>query len=213
MVRFLDTGYETWTTYQKINNKTLKDKSIVVPTVFGVGINDADYVTQPWNGGQRTICPFMRCWRNLLLRCYTDRDPTYADCSVCDEWLTFSKFKAWMEVQDWEEKELDKDLLFKGNRVYSPDTCLFVTHEVNCFILENTGVKTELPLGVHYNKVNRLYVAQMNSGSTIGRYIGSSRSVEEAAQMWLAAKKKRAEYLADKETCPRTAEALLKRYA
>lgn len=112
--------------------------------VCGVGINDADYVFQKWetiivNGKrkQKLIweCDFYRTWKSMLARCYSiktqERQPTYKGCSVSDEWLTFSVFKNWMEKQDWEDKQLDKDLLFEGNKVYSSETCVFVTRMVS----------------------------------------------------------------------------------
>lgn len=213
LVRF-PTGYETWTTYQKINKKTLKDKSVVKPTVYGVGINDADYVTQPYGpDGKRTICPFYRCWKNLLLRCYTDRDPTYHDCTVSEEWFYFSTFKSWMEIQDWKGKELDKDLLVKGNRIYSPETCLFVTHEVNCFILHEDAPRGPWPLGVHYNQPIEKFVAAIGVGNGKRKHLGCFETPEEASDFYLATKKQMALDLADRQTCERTSEALRKRFA
>ena len=114
--------------------KMVKPKRLV----YGVGINDADYVVQKWetigyvNGKQKQkliwICPYYSAWKSMLKRCYSskyqDKRPTYKGCSVSDEWLTFSVFKVWMEKQDWEGKQLDKDLLFEGNKIYSADTCV-----------------------------------------------------------------------------------------
>jgi len=99
--------------------------------VYGVGINDADYVTQKWetisyvNGKQKQNlvweCHYYRTWCGMLMRCYSakhqERNPTYKGCSVSEEWLRFSNFKSWMERQDFEGMQLDKDLLFEGNKV------------------------------------------------------------------------------------------------
>lgn len=91
--------------------------------VCGVGINDATYSVYRYKGSagsQKRIwaCPFYRTWGTMLGRCYSDKfheqNPTYVGCTVCDEWLTFSKFKAWMETQDWKDKQLDKDILVPG---------------------------------------------------------------------------------------------------
>ena len=115
--------------------------------VCGVGINDADYkvelkrVVGRVNGKPIReidwICPFYYKWRNMLVRGYSrklkDRHKTYEECYVCEEWLRFSNFKAWMEQQDWEGKQLDKDLLVIGNKLYSPSTCCFVSRQVNSF--------------------------------------------------------------------------------
>ena len=107
--------------------------------VCGVGINDADYAVQKletvgYADGKRKqrlvwVCPYYQTWIDMLKRCYSDklqeRQPTYKGCSVSEEWLTFSAFKVWMEKQDFERKQLDKDLLFEGNKVYSAETCVF----------------------------------------------------------------------------------------
>ena len=120
--------------------------------IFGVGINDSDYVTQSISG----TCPFYITWRGMIQRCFSakwlNKYPSYRDTTVCDEWLTFSNFKAWMETQDWEGKSLDKDLLGDGN-LYSPETCYFISQKLNCFI---NGYSTRgskgLPKGVYKSK-------------------------------------------------------------
>lgn len=103
--------------------------------VFGVGTNDADYLTNPTINGKQTKCSIYRTWQSMLMRCYSDKfqakHPTYTGCSVCDEWLTFSSFRRWMIAQNWQGKQLDKDIRVNGNKVYSPETCCFVTHADN----------------------------------------------------------------------------------
>ena len=104
--------------------------------VYGVGINDAEYVVVKREevgnvDGKRkrkTVwrCPFYKTWSSMLRRCYStkyqERCPTYMGCSVSEEWHTFSVFRNWMESQDWQDTQLDKDLLVEGNKVYSPET-------------------------------------------------------------------------------------------
>lgn len=103
--------------------------------VYGVGVNDADYMLKPTVNGRRECCPFYQKWKSMLERCYSDKNfkkyPSYIGCTVCYEWLIFSKFKSWMENQDWKGKQLDKDIRVKGNKIYSPETCSFVSHAVN----------------------------------------------------------------------------------
>lgn len=103
----------------------------------GVGINDADYIVNP--GGRKMqgklMCPFYTRWCNMIKRCYDKntlkKRKSYDGCSVCDEWLTFSNFKKWMESQEWDGKHLDKDILTMGNKIYSPETCFFVSNRIN----------------------------------------------------------------------------------
>ena len=74
--------------------------------------------------------------------------PTYKGCSVSEEWLRFSNFKRWMEKQDWDGKQLDKDILFEGNKVYSAETCVFVTSVVNSFTSDSGAKRGEWLIGV-----------------------------------------------------------------
>lgn len=102
--------------------------------VYGVGTNDADYqvaITEAL-GSKRVIvwkCPYYQKWLNMLERVYGSDRAAYEGVSVCESWLTFSNFRSWMEVQDWQGKELDKDVL--GSSVYGPDACLFIHKVVN----------------------------------------------------------------------------------
>lgn len=101
--------------------------------VYGVGVNDSDYITEKRKNNWR--CPFYLKWKQMLRRCYSlnyhKTKPTYIGCSVCPEWRYFSKFRLWMSTQKWEGMELDKDLLVKGNQVYGPDTCCFIPQAIN----------------------------------------------------------------------------------
>ena len=123
--------------------------------VYGVGINDADYfVTKNENGKIVWMCPYYQTWTSMLKRAYSDkckqRQPTYQGVTVCEEWHSFMRFRAWMETQDWEGKQLDKDILVQGNKVYSPNTCVFVDGVVNSFLLDCAASRGEWPLGVHW---------------------------------------------------------------
>lgn len=92
----------------------------------------------------------------MLQRCYDQkwisRYPTYKDCKVCDEWLTFSNFKKWMELQDWAEKYLDKDILNPSCKIYSPETSRFVCSITNNFILDRLNGRGEFPIGSSMDK-------------------------------------------------------------
>ena len=132
--------------------------------VCGVGINDSDYATRKFetivvNGKQKRkliwACPFYQTWKSMLERCYStkyqDKYPTYKGCSVSKEWLTFSNFRAWMMTQDWQNNQLDKDLLFEGNKVYSSETCVFVSGIVNNFTIDRGASRGEFLIGVAWH--------------------------------------------------------------
>ena len=99
--------------------------------VCGVGVNDLRFIKA--DRGMKNRCPFYPRWRGMLQRCYCSMEyrPTYKECFVCEDWLIFSNFKEWMKTQDWKDKHLDKDILKPGNKVYSLDTCCFVTPHDN----------------------------------------------------------------------------------
>lgn len=129
--------------------------------VCGVGVNDADYPTAKEGivDGKRVTtwrCPYYTRWCAMLRRCYSKERlqafPTYIGCSVCEEWLTFSNFRKWMASQNWEDRHLDKDFLIEGNKVYGPDTCVFLPGQVNGFILTSKAIRGKYPLGVAYRK-------------------------------------------------------------
>ena len=126
--------------------------------VFGVGINDAPYKTHIKIDGKKYSCPFYLRWHGMLKRAYyqpyKDKNITYKNVTVCDEWLVFSNFKSWMINKDWKENELDKDLLVQGNKHYSPELCLFISHKINNLIASCSVSNGELKAGVVNRKDN-----------------------------------------------------------
>ena len=124
--------------------------------IYGIGINDADYVVQPILSGKRHRCPYYIAWSNMISRSYSERTqamhPTYIGCSVTKEWLTFSVFKEWMKTQDWKGKELDKDLLMPGNKIYEPSACMFVSSQINSLLTDSAASRGGHPQGVCFNK-------------------------------------------------------------
>ena len=187
--------------------------------LYGVGLCDADYklsVVKEVDGKRKVLwrCPYYRRWHNMLRRCYYGTDSGYDGCKVCDEWLTFSNFKKWMEKQDWEGKHLDKDLIKTGNKVYSPDMCVFVSPKVNSFLVTSQKSKTSL-IGCHFEQYTQKYravVCNPFSDKAIG--LGRFDTELEAHLAWKKRKHELACQLADSEyvTDERVAEALRNRY-
>ena len=206
----------------------MKTKKLDAPRlVYGVGINDADYVTQKMetieyvNGKQKQRrvweCPYYRTWSNMLERCYSDkyqeRNPTYVGCSVSEEWLRFSSFKRWMEKQDWEGLHLDKDLLFEGNKVYSAETCVFVASSVNLFTVDSGAARGEWLIGVYWNKRAGKFMSRCRNPFTKKtEYLGLFVNELVAHQAWLKRKLELAHLVAAEQTDERVAKALISRY-
>lgn len=196
--------------------------------ICGVGINDADYVVKKMetigyvDGKQKRklnwFCPFYSTWEGMITRCYSikfqERWPTYRGCSVSEEWLTFSVFKNWMETQDWEDKQLDKDLLFEGNKVYSSETCVFVSGMVNTFTLDCGTSRGEWPIGVTWDKRENKFVSRCRNPFTKKtEHLGYFSCEQEAHKAWLTRKLELAKELAATQTDERVAEALIDRYS
>lgn len=136
-------------------------------SVFGVGVNNADYIVCPTvNGIILGTCPFYTVWHSMIRRCYSSvyqaKKPTYAECSVCKDWLIFLNFKKWMIEQDWEGKELDKDLLCQGNKVYEPSKCVFVTRKINLILKDNILIRGKFAQGVTFRKRSGMFEARCN---------------------------------------------------
>lgn len=195
--------------------------------VCGIGTNDATYKVQIKEttgyveGKQKRkviwTCPFYIVWKGMLERCYSkkfqEKNPTYKGCTVCEEWLLFSNFKAWMEKQDFAGKHIDKDLLFQGNKVYSPETCVFITHAVNTFVIERNASRGKWPIGVYWHKKSQKFAVQCNNPFTKeSEYLGCYHCPNEAHQAWLKRKLELAKLLAAEQDDPVVAKALIGRY-
>lgn len=125
-VRFLATGYEVFTSSKSIKNGTVKDK--MHPTHFGVGfIGDGKY--KACVGGNNTKA--YTCWNNMLSRCYTGNHKSYIGVTVCEDWHNFQNFAKWYDENYIEGFHLDKDIIKKHLKIYSPSTCQFVESRDN----------------------------------------------------------------------------------
>lgn len=185
--------------------------------VAGIGINDADYDVQPKVNGQQTMCPFYMKWTSMLRRCYSKKfhlkHATYSECSIAPEWIYFSCFKDWMVTQDYHGKQLDKDLIFLGNKIYSPDTCLFIDKLTNDFIVDQERRRGKYPTGVSaHRNPNKLMATCRNPFTKKTEHLGVFYCQETAHLAWKKRKHELACQLADMQTDERVAQALRSRY-
>lgn len=132
-VRFFNTGYERFSDYTFIRHGDLKDP--FMPFVKGVGFyGEGKYKARENN----KMTDAYAAWANMLQRCYCKdfhvRQPTYIDAEVCSEWHNFQVFAEWFYENyptDGKRYELDKDIKLDGNKIYSPDLCVFVSRAEN----------------------------------------------------------------------------------
>ena len=126
-IKFRNTGYVCHAQSDKIKKGAVKD--VLHPYLYGLGY---------YGVKQREIKNNRKsydAWRHMLYRCYDERaantHPTYGDCYVCREWHNFSVFHGWYMANYKRGCELDKDIKVKGNKKYSPETCIFATPDEN----------------------------------------------------------------------------------
>lgn len=146
-------------------------KNPYYPSVFDVGMIGEKYSSR--KDGKNT--KEYKTWQNMLKRCFNkefkERNPTYKDVTCCDEWLLFENFYEWLHYQENFDKwyngskwALDKDILVKGNKVYSPETCCLVPHNVNMLFMKQDDRRSRLCIGVYKDKDK--YVARCNNPFT-----------------------------------------------
>jgi hypothetical protein len=191
--------------------------------ICGTGVNDADYPVCRYenvDGKSKLLwkCPLYQVWVSMIKRCYSssihNKFTTYSGCSVVPSWEKFSAFREWMESQDWKGKQLDKDILIPGNKVYGPDTCVFVSGQLNSFMTDSGAARGALPTGVSLNKQCGKFRAQCSNPFTVKiEILGLFADSSDAHEAWRARKHEHACRYADMQTDLRIADALRKRYA
>lgn len=190
--------------------------------VHGVGINDADYqVNLNESGLKRSriwMCPIYQVWANMIARCYSARyqamNPSYIGCTVSPEWHYFSEFKAWMEGRHWQGMQIDKDLLLKGNKVYGPEACVFVSNQLNSFIGGRSSSRGDCPAGVFWSDDHGKFRSMCCNPFTGKReHLGFFTDPDVAHEAWRAKKHQHACRYADMQSDQRIAQALRTRYA
>ena len=129
-------------------------------------------------------------WRGMIRRCYDSqclsKNPTYIGCTVCDEWHCFQNFAEWYydnyyEIED-QSMALDKDIICKGNKTYSPDTCVFVPKCINSIFTKRDRDRGNLPIGVNYHQ--NKYRVSCNNGSGHIVHLGYYDTPEEAFDVY-----------------------------
>jgi len=187
------------TKYQHFINGNIKRYSI--SNVCGHGIVGKETMI----GEDGKTLKSYETWRGVLERSYSerlkDKYPTYKDVTCCDEWLYYSNFKKWYDLNyyeiDGQRMHLDKDILIKGNKIYSPDNCVFAPQRINNLFVKCNANRGTYPLGVRYNKPNNNYLANCHNEKSEGKHLGSFATPELAFQCYKIYKEKLIKLIAD----------------
>lgn len=153
------------------------------PTVSGIGYIGVGKYTSKERIGKEAY----ERWYSMLNRCYgrkENRNVTYKDASVAEVWFNFQNFAEWHEQNYYEigvgKMGLDKDILVKGNRVYSPETCIYVPQRINSLFVKGDKVRGKLPIGVSYNTNSKGYMGCCCIGERKRKNLGTYATPEEA---------------------------------
>ena len=171
--------------YGHIKDGNVKNKNKL--SYFGIGKNGEG----PHNSNNQKNIYIM--WTNMLTRCYSKEyhklQPSYIGCIVEEKWHNFQNFAEWVLNNDSYKinYQLDKDILFKENKIYSEETCIFVPREIN--ILLNKIKKAK-----YVNKNPRNSNTYLCYVTKFGKqhYYGSFKNEEEAI---LEGKKQKLNYI------------------
>ena len=185
-IQFVTTGFEVTATLGNIKNGDVKDP--YSPSVFGVGIVGTKYPSRV-NGVHTKEYAL---WCSMLQRCYSDTQySTYKDCEVSDNFKSYEYFYEWCNKQIGSDNEgwhLDKDLLIKGNKVYSENSCVFIPKEINLLLTKSTASRGEYLIGVNWCKRDKAFIAQVRKNKGKQEYLGYFKTEIEAFNAYKVAK-------------------------
>lgn len=199
-VRFTEYNNLVHTTYRLFSKGTVQNK--YDRTLYGVGFIGEGYFNTYENGESSFR---YKTWQGMFVRCYSEKSkyksPTYKDCLVVEDWHNFQNFAKWYDENYYElENEvmcLDKDILKKGNKIYSPDTCVFVPRFINNLFIKSNSIRGDYPIGVTYDKRSKRFNSQCKNRSG-KHHIGTYNTPEEAFVAYKIFKEKLIKQIANK---------------
>lgn len=156
--------------------------------IKGFGIND-----EPEGGASasKPMSPYYSRWKGIIGRCYGKeavRRPGYDGCKISDDWRSFMSFKTWMQQQPWQGNHLDKDILRPWEKLYCPETSVFVPVYINTLMNDCAAVRGDLPVGVTRNARGLPFAARIRLSGSKRVGLGVYETAEEAHQAWARAK-------------------------
>lgn len=136
----------------------------------------------------------------MIKRCYDIKSKDYYQyggkgCIVCGEWHNFQNFAKWYDDNyytiEGKNMNLDKDILIKNNKIYSPNSCIIVPDDINKLFTKNNKNRGNLPIGV--TKKGDKYIVNLHSV----KYSKSFDTPEEAFYSYKQIKEKYIKQIAD----------------
>lgn len=167
--------------------------------------DDEKYLDFDGNYKVKSKCKSYSLWRDMLERSTSERfkeeKPTYKDVSLSESFKNFDFFHSWCLKQvgyGVKGFELDKDILIKGNKIYSEHTCCFVPKEINMLFVKTNTLRGEYPIGVYFHKRLGCFAAQMKMGKHSKACVKYAKTAEDAFALYKEMKENRIKFFADK---------------
>jgi len=204
-------GHEMWTQAYRIRNGDIKNPYGI--HLNGVSFTGYGYCNSLDENLRRKVYSLWSCIVGRTLReGYVDKYNTYSDVTLCEQWHNFQVFCKWVNENEYfhSKFQLDKDLLIRGNREYSPDACCFLPQELNVVINVNYNTGNGLPVGV--NVKGDIYYEAALSYKGSRKLLGQFNTIQEASDVYVEAKEAYVKELAHKwkdKIEPRAYEALM----
>lgn len=138
--------------------------------LHGVGINDFKFAIGRSTGSKIVHWFPYHIWKHMITRGHSAyfkaSHPHYLNVEVCSEWHSFTSFWEWLSDQNYVDGvELDKDIIGDGS-LYSPDTCVLVSQQINTFTLSCKSARGEYPIGVNWHTATGKYAGQVRNPFT-----------------------------------------------
>ena len=159
------------------------------PRLHGVGyIGEGKYNSKEHKRHYRT-------WMHMLERCYNSKfhenNSSYIKCEVFKDWLNFQNFAKWYDDNFYqlenEVMHLDKDILYKHNKIYSPKTCIFAPQNINILFIKSEKSRGDAPIGVYWDKIKNVFIAKgtiFENGKSKTVHLGRYNNSNDAFQSY-----------------------------
>lgn len=185
-VEFLDNHHYVfkhamYTNFTKGQIKNPYDKTIYNIGCIGVGNHKI------WDNDIKRNSPVYDIWSAMIERCYVNKKkyPAYHGIvTICDEWLVFQNFAKWYDENKYQcdgRLHVDKDILYPGNKVYSPENCILIPQRINELFSVCSRGKSNLPQGIKKWKTGY-------SASYCGKSLGMYKTLKEACEVYIKRK-------------------------
>ena len=192
-IQFVTTGYRKVAEMKEVKTGSIKDP--YSPSVYGIGVLGTKYPITV--NGVKT--KEYGLWVRMLERCYSDiskkKKPTYEGCEVSENFKSYEYFYEWCHKQigfdndgNGNPFQLDKDLLVKGNKVYSEYSCIFLPNEINLLLTKCTASRGEYLIGVSWSETNKAFIARVNKNKGKQEHLGYFKTEIEAFNAYKEAK-------------------------